>query len=489
MNETKEQIYYVSGMHCASCELLIEKGLLDIKGIKSVDASTAKGQVVIEYENQAPPIGKLNSLFKAQGYIFSQEPIKDGEQSKKEGNFLFAGIVAAILIAIFLLLNRLGIGGLLNVGSKSSLVTFFGFGLLAGISSCAALVGGMVLSMSKQWSKYRSAPHLLFNSGRLISYGALGAVLGLVGSRIRFSTGLTSGLILVIAVLMIFLALQMLGVKAFRKFQLTLPKFITKRIANQSRFESGFLPFVLGALTFFLPCGFTITAQGLALLSGSAVQGGLIMLSFALGTLPSLAVIGFSSTQLMKKPHLTSTFLKVAGILVLFFALFNINAQMNVLGFTGFDFSSSQKQTTITDQSDLPSIVGGKQIIKMTAYASKDEPSYFKVRVGVPVRWEITADNARGCNSAIVSTGLFNGSVALTAGQVSVKEFTPTKPGRYRFSCTMGMITGTIEVVDAQGSSATGVNTANAAEIPIAPSSAQGCGCGGGTTNTCSASN
>lgn len=483
--ETKEKIYYVSGMHCASCELIIEKTLLELEGVKAVEASTSKGKVVIEYENQIPSVGKLNSLFKARGYVFSEGPVEEKNKSVKEGSFGTAGIIAAVLIIVFLVLNKLGIGGLLDVSSKSSLATFFVFGLLAGISSCAALVGGMVLSMSKQWSKYKSTPHLLFNGGRLLSYGILGTVLGAIGSKIRFSPNLASILVLAIAMIMVFLALQMLGVKAFRKFQLTLPKFITKRIANESRFESGYLPFILGALTFFLPCGFTIAAQGLALLSGSALQGGLIMLSFALGTLPALVIIGISSTQLMKKPHLASTFLKVAGILVLFFALFNINAQFNVLGiFSLNDIKAAKNQNS--DQG-LPPIVNGKQVIKMQASASGYKPNYFKVRTGFPVRWEITDTGTSGCTNAVISRSLFDGAIQLTPGKTSVKEFTPTKAGKYKFSCWMGMISGTIEVVDKSSSSSGNSNSLNTSSV--IPSGASGCGCGGGGGNTCSLSN
>ena len=46
----KEHIYQVKGMHCASCEILIEKKLLDLENVKSVDASTVRGEVVIEYD-------------------------------------------------------------------------------------------------------------------------------------------------------------------------------------------------------------------------------------------------------------------------------------------------------------------------------------------------------------------------------------------------------------------------------------------------------
>jgi len=83
----------------------------------------------------------------------------------------------------------------------------------------------------------------------------------------------------------------------------------------------------------------------------------------------------------------------------------------------------------------------------MTASGNGDSPNYFKVKAGIPVKWEITAGNSLGCNAAIISSNLFDGQVDLTPGQVSVKEFTPQKSGVYVFSCTMGMIRGTIEVV------------------------------------------
>jgi sulfite exporter TauE/SafE len=82
-----------------------------------------------------------------------------------------------------------------------------------------------------------------------------------------------------------------------------------------------------------LPCGFTITAQTIALLSANAFQGALIMGFFALGTAPMLLVIGISSVKFFSKPQLALTFSRVAGFLVLFFALWNIYNQANLLGF------------------------------------------------------------------------------------------------------------------------------------------------------------
>jgi len=457
MSQPKTHTYFVRGMHCASCEILIEKKLLDLPNIKSVDANTGKGKVLIEYDGATPSSEALNKIFKKENYIFSDNPLTD---PNKNGNILTSLFVAALFIIGFLILRNSGLSALVNVGSKSSLPAFFVFGLLAGVSSCAALVGGIVLSMSKQWLDIYSyknstwqklSPHLMFNTGRLISYGLFGALLGIIGSQLKISLTFTSLLIMAVSLIMIFLALQMLGVKTFQKFQFGAPKFISRYIADEKNFTGQWMPFILGALTFLLPCGFTITAQGLALLSGNAWQGAVIMLFFALGTAPTLLLIGLSSVKFSSQPRLSYQFSKVAGFLILFFALFNINSQLNLLGFASFsDLLNDPAKTsaTQTDLSSLPPIINGQQIIKMNATSSGYSPNYFKVRANVPVRWEITDKGTSGCTNAIISKGLFADQIPLTNGQISIKEFTPQKSGKYKFSCWMGMISGVIEVVE-----------------------------------------
>ena len=343
----KEQTYFVKGMHCAACEILIEKRLLAIPAVKSVDASLSSNQVTVEYDVQKPDINQLNDIFKKDNYtFFEHERGADANSLKTKREqatnvTLFGFASAMVIVAGFLLLDRIGISGLLNISSQSSAITFFGFGILAGLSSCAALVGGMVLSMSKQWHEMYASedgfskkfqPHLMFNIGRILSYAVLGAVLGLIGSRLQLSFGFTALLVIMVSLLMIVLGLQMLEVKGFRRFQFAAPKFITRGIANESNFKGKYMPFVMGAATFFLPCGFTITAQTIALLSGSALQGAMILAFFAFGTAPMLLLIGFSSVKFSAKPHLAMIFSKGAGFLILFFALYNIYNQLNVLG-------------------------------------------------------------------------------------------------------------------------------------------------------------
>jgi len=488
LEKTKEEIhlhgehtYFVRGMHCASCEVLIEKKLSVLKEVKSVEASADKGKVAVVYDGQRPSTSRLNEMFKRENYIFFDQPVGITEKNGGDGFFVIAG-TALFIIAGFLILKNSGLAGLINVNSASSLPMFFFFGLLAGVSSCAALVGGLILSMSKQWMEMYSErnstleklrPHFMFNAGRIASYAVLGGVIGILGSKLQISLIFNSVLTVIVSVIMFFLALQMLGVKAFRKFQFVMPRFITRRIADETKFQGKHMPFLMGALTFFLPCGFTITAQGLALLSGNALQGALIMLFFALGTTPALLAIGLSAVKFSQKPHMADKFLKVAGVLILFFALFNFNAQLNILGFSSLsDIKLNPGQQTVNNSEEgFPPIVDGKQIIKMDALSYGYAPNYFKVKAGIPVRWEIADKGTSGCTNAIISKGLFNDQISLTPGKTSVKEFTPIKPGKYKFSCWMGMVSGIIEVVDSKIA---------ANDSVVVPSGAKGCGCGGG---------
>ena len=82
----KEHIYNVSGMHCASCEILIEKKLLQLPEVKSVEASTNNGQVVIEYDGTRPNPHKLNKIFGEEHYTFFDKS-KDYNSVKIADNF------------------------------------------------------------------------------------------------------------------------------------------------------------------------------------------------------------------------------------------------------------------------------------------------------------------------------------------------------------------------------------------------------------------
>ena len=467
--------YYVSGMHCAACEALVERKLRQQKGVRSVRVSLATGEAVIQYAGARPTPSLLNRLFADDGYTFRRRESRAA--GKQAGPGLLSSLaIAGVLVAVFLALNRLGLSGLVNVRSGSSLAALFALGLLAGASSCAALVGGIVLSLSKQWASSgvsasawdQAHPPLLFNAGRLASYALVGTILGAAGSQFQFSPAFTALFALAVSALMLALGLQMLGVKAFAR--LRLPRLLSgEPKAGDPR--RGYMPALTGALTVLLPCGFTLTAEGLAVISGSALRGGLIMLAFALGTMPTLLVIGLAGVRFSSTPRMATRFSQAAGALVVFFALYTANAQLIVLDVWspssavqaapavvhyGLGELLPSGQPTVLAEAEAPlapvdgvaPVVDGKQLLQMDASANGYSPNHFRVRAGLPVRWEIRDVGTSGCTNAVISRRLFAGAVQLTPGETSVVEFTPKAPGRYRFSCWMGMVSGAIEVVE-----------------------------------------
>ena len=111
---------------------------------------------------------------------------------------------------------------------------------------------------------------------------------------------------------MILLGADLVGI--FRQSKITLPTGIfqiLKKIEHKT-----FTPIIIGIGTFFLPCGFTQSMQIAALSSGSFLTGGLIMLSFALGTFPILALLSFGTNSFSQSSY-APLFFKSAGVIVL----------------------------------------------------------------------------------------------------------------------------------------------------------------------------
>jgi uncharacterized protein len=343
---------------------------------------------------------------------------------QKKSNPLFL-VIFIVLIFLLFILNQFNILPLLNLNSQSSLPLFFLLGVLASLSSCSAIVGGLLLSISLNWPNFKS--HLLFNLSRIITFIVLGGLLGLLGSFINISSSFFPIIIVVVSLIMIYFSLPLLGIN-FPKISL-----FPKKLFNKT-FSKNLSPIVFGILTFLLPCGFTFTAQSSALISANPLRGSLILLLFVLGTTPSLLFIGFFSSKLFKNPAFSKKFSILAGILILFFALSNLFTQTKNL----FP-SKNNSLVTISDQ---------KQIINMIVTNSAYSPNYFEVKTNTPIIWQITPKGVTSCTTTIVSPLILDKPINLLPYQTTSIEFTIKKPGTYRFFCSMGMVTGIIKAVD-----------------------------------------
>jgi sulfite exporter TauE/SafE/copper chaperone CopZ len=328
--------FHIDGMHCKSCELLSESELRDLPEIIFVEASLKNSQLRVTGdfgEESAENIAKrLTSILKKHGYSVSVESVK--QVASTWGDFKFALPIAFLIMVVFFLLQKIGLVNLVSSG-VTSYGTVFIIGIIASLSSCMALVGGLVLSMSATFANSgdKVKPQVLFHVGRLISFFVLGGLLGAVGSTLAIDSTVSLTLGFMVGIVMIILGLNLLGIFKWTKHIVpSMPRFISKHAIGVSKLNHSLTPFIVGVATFFLPCGFTQSMQILALSTGSFVHGALTMLAFSLGTLPVLALVSFSSVG-FKDPNKSRVFFKTAGLIVITFAILNL---LNALVASGF---------------------------------------------------------------------------------------------------------------------------------------------------------
>lgn len=330
----KTYTFHVSGMHCEACVSLTESELGDLPEVKKVKASLAKLNVEVtgDFGDKSPEhiAQDLTTVLKPHGYTLSLERQK---HSVKWKDFKVAIPVALGFIGLFIILQKLGIVNLVTT-SQVGYGTAFIIGLIASVSTCMAVVGGLVLSMSANFAKEgdKVRPQVLFHIGRLVSFFILGGVIGALGSAFQLGITGTFVLSLIVAIVLLILGINLLDVFPWtKKLQPTLPSFIGKHVHGLKNVNHTLTPLLVGVVTFFLPCGFTQSMQIYTLTTGSFLTGAMIMFAFALGTLPVLALLSFSSLGIHKKAQ-SGVFFKTAGLVVIFFGIFNLINSLVILG-------------------------------------------------------------------------------------------------------------------------------------------------------------
>lgn len=326
--------FHIQGMHCTACVILTESELKEVPEIKTVSALLNDNTIEVtgDFNNLEPEqiAEKLTNILKPHGYTVT---VDKQINTIKWSDFRFALPIALAFIILFIILQKLGIVNLINV-SKVSYSTAFLIGLIASVSSCMAVVGGLVLSMSATFAKEgdRVRPQVLFHAGRLASFFLLGGVIGLLGSTFQLGGTGTFVLSFIVAIVLLILGINLLDIFPWaKKLQLTLPAFVGKGVHSVKNLNHTLTPLLVGIVTFFLPCGFTQSMQIYSLSTGSFLAGSLTMLSFALGTLPVLAILSFSTSGIKNKAW-SGVFFKTAGLIVIFFGIFNLINSLVVIG-------------------------------------------------------------------------------------------------------------------------------------------------------------
>ena len=357
-------------------------------------------------------------------------------------------------------------------------------GLLAGGASCAAVQGGLLASAvarrrsqlapaivggNKTSKAKRRSPRQQdsappqrtsaledgvpvgsFLLGKLTTHTALGAMLGLLGDAVALSVKTRAFVQIGSGFIMVLLALDLFGVQAVRALVPTPPASWGRRVRRNTRLSSVFGPAILGGSTVLIPCGITIGMEFMAIASGSALTGAAIMATFVIGTSPLFAAIGYAARR--STVLLRGRLSVLAAAAVMLAGLVSINTGL-VLADSRYTFANARRALAGSQGSNTqaakpvpPPGADGVQRVALSATNGGYSPSVIQARAGIPTSLTVQTNNVQGCTRAFVipSTGL---QEYLPESGNTTFDLGTLQPGSIRFTCAMGMYSGSIEVV------------------------------------------
>ncbi|NOR52064.1 MAG: sulfite exporter TauE/SafE family protein [Gammaproteobacteria bacterium] len=202
-------------------------------------------------------------------------------------------------------------------------------GLLGGVH-CIGMCGGIVATLGMglpeerrmQWGS--QLPYLIsYNTGRLISYIIAGLLVGGAGAWItdmlllqqaKMILQMVAGLFMV--ALGLYLGGWWFGLTRVEKLGGLLWRYIEPFARRLLPIRSTPQALVMGLVWGWLPCGLVYSVLIWAISAGSAIEGGLLLLSFGLGTLPNLFAMGLVAGKIsgwIRRPFVT----RIAGLIVI----------------------------------------------------------------------------------------------------------------------------------------------------------------------------
>jgi uncharacterized protein len=253
-----------------------------------------------------------------------------------------------------------------------------------------------------------------------------------LGSVITVSGRFQGVVQLAAGVFMVIMGINMLGLfPALRRFSLRMPKFFSTKIDEQ---KTGRGPAVVGFLNGLMPCGPLQAMPLYALSTGSPIKGGISMFLFCAGTIPLMFALGAVSSALsgIRGQAFSRRVMQVGAILVAALGLVMFSSGWSLSGFTSPPVSVIQNSVQIVNST-----------LQRNSYPA------ITVQQGIPVRWIINAPpgSITGCNNRMI---IREYGIQYTFQQGdNVIEFTPTRAGKFSYSCWMAMIFSTITVLPA----------------------------------------
>jgi len=323
-------------------------------------------------------------------------------------------------------------------------------GLTTGGLSCLAIQGGLLATTLVTDGKndrkiLRVQKTALFIIAKIMAYMLLGFLLGFLGSKIALSSRIQGIFQIAAGLFLLATAARLLDLHPiFRRFVIQPPKWSYQFSKKISYNPSFFAPVLLGALTVFLPCGITQAMMVLAIASANPWIGAAIMGAFTLGTSPLFFAFGLTATEILKK----NTLKVAAALLIALTGILSINTGQILRGSAHTLDNYYRVLFTNPGNSSVTAQVNPEGKQEVVIYVKNDgyQTSTKSLKMGIPVKLILVTNNTRSCSRAFVIPR-YNISKILPATGREVVEFTPTVTGTLTYSCSMGMYSGSFQVI------------------------------------------
>jgi sulfite exporter TauE/SafE len=161
-----------------------------------------------------------------------------------------------------------------------------------GSAHCIGMCGPIAIALPYPASgvAYFISGRIFYNLGRLVTYSFIGAVFGLLGSRLVIA-GFQQTITIVVGSIILLVVLTPIKYKS-KIYQHKIVLKISEPIKSgiSELFKQGTIPamFLIGLLNGLLPCGLVYVAIAGAISSGDAISGMIFMILFGLGTFPAM---------------------------------------------------------------------------------------------------------------------------------------------------------------------------------------------------------
>jgi sulfite exporter TauE/SafE/copper chaperone CopZ len=472
---TRSAVFLARGMHCHGCEHIIESMAHRLPGVRRIKADYPTETVTVDFDPALTSLDDIRAAIERTGYstrLLDDPSLRRGRLPNVLGLLL---AVAGLLLIIFFDTEWISQGGTPDISQRMSLGLIFVLGLLTGFH-CVGMCGGFVLSYTAndaRMGRRSYLSHLLYATGKTLSYAVIGAAFGLLGAFVAFTPLLRGAAGIIAGLFLILFGLNMLGLFApLRRFRFGLPAPLQAFVYKESHRRHQ--PFVIGLLNgLMIACGPLQAMYVMAAGTGSALEGAKMLFVYGLGTLPVLMSFGVLTTFI--SGALTYRLLRVSGVIVVVLGAVMINRGLILTGI-GYDLRSiintvsrvvgptprptpdalpapspqaQQERPAPTPSPQAPRAqtpLPASQLIKMDVTRSGFSPTHFVLIKGVPVKWVIVGKQITACNKRIVVPNL-NLEFDVKKGRQTI-EFTPDKVGTIPWSCWMGMLHGEFEVVE-----------------------------------------